>query len=105
MKAWLSATRAAISGSAKQAKEMTVDDFQLMHTIGKGSFGKVLQVKKKDSGQIFAMKVLNKKNIIDNNEVGVTHNRRFFFSFLFTFSMVTWFTQKNFLTPRASLSL
>jgi len=35
-----------------------------LHVIGKGSFGKVLQVKKKDTGKIYAMKVLNKKKYI-----------------------------------------
>ena len=69
MKGWINAIVVSIKGSSKQAKEMTVDDFQLLNTIGKGSFGKVLQVKKKDNGQIYAMKILNKKNIIDNNEV------------------------------------
>jgi hypothetical protein len=69
LKAWIDCIKRSITGSAKQTKEMTADDFSLLHTIGKGSFGKVLQVKKKDTGQIYAMKILNKKNIIDNNEV------------------------------------
>jgi len=76
MKTWLTVIRTSITGSNKQAKEMTVDDFQLLHTIGKGSFGKVLQVRKKDNGQIYAMKILNKKNIIDNNELEHTKTER-----------------------------
>jgi serine/threonine protein kinase len=46
-----------------------VNDFQSLKVIGKGSFGKVLQVRYKKTGQIFAMKVLNKKTILDRNEL------------------------------------
>jgi len=37
--------------------------------IGRGSFGKVLQVRYRPSGEIYAMKQLNKKRIIDRNEI------------------------------------
>lgn len=37
--------------------------------IGKGSFGKVYQVKKKDTGRIYAMKVLGKDHVVKNNAV------------------------------------
>jgi serine/threonine protein kinase len=40
---------------------MTVNDFTTIKVIGKGSYGKVLLVKKNDDGQIYAMKVLKKK--------------------------------------------
>ncbi|EDR27381.1 hypothetical protein, conserved [Entamoeba dispar SAW760] len=46
-----------------------VDDFEMLSLIGKGSFGKVMQVKEKSTGQIYAMKILNKTHIIDNNEI------------------------------------
>ena len=39
--------------------------------IGKGSFGKVFLVREKTSGHIFAMKVLQKENIIKRNQVRV----------------------------------
>jgi len=32
-------------------------DFELLRLVGKGSYGKVFQVRKKDTGQIYAMKV------------------------------------------------
>jgi len=53
----------------KEMEKVSVEDFDLLNLIGKGSFGKVMQVKKKDSGKIFAMKVLDKKHILDHNEV------------------------------------
>jgi RAC serine/threonine-protein kinase len=49
-----------------------VNDFQSLKVIGKGSFGKVLQVRYKKTGQIYAMKVLNKKTILDRNELDHT---------------------------------
>ncbi len=50
-----------------------VEDFDLLTVIGKGSFGKVLQVRKKDTGKIYAMKVLNKATIIARDEVSHAH--------------------------------
>jgi len=41
--------------------------------IGKGSFGKVMQVRKKDDGKIYAMKVLRKEAIIARKQV--THTK------------------------------
>lgn len=45
----------------KAADKVGLVDFELMKVIGKGSFGKVFQVKKKDTGKIYALKVLQKK--------------------------------------------
>lgn len=59
------------SGEAEK-KKLTQADFELMNLIGKGSFGKVIQVKKKDTGDIYAMKVLDKKHIVENQEVDHT---------------------------------
>jgi len=44
-----------------------------MKVIGRGSFGKVMLVKKKDTGQVYAMKVMRKENIIAKNQV--THTK------------------------------
>eukprot|EP00163_Fabomonas_tropica_P034758 TRINITY_DN979_c0_g2_i1.p1 TRINITY_DN979_c0_g2~~TRINITY_DN979_c0_g2_i1.p1 ORF type:complete len:446 (-),score=149.24 TRINITY_DN979_c0_g2_i1:336-1673(-) len=51
------------------AEKVTVDDFELLAVIGKGSYGKVMQVKKKDTGEIFAMKVLRKDKIVQRNQM------------------------------------
>ena len=42
---------------------MKLDDFLLLTVLGKGSYAKVVLVKKKDSGEIFAIKILKKKYI------------------------------------------
>jgi len=42
---------------------VSVEDFDLLAIIGQGSFGKVVQVRMKATGDIFAMKVLKKKQL------------------------------------------
>lgn len=39
---------------------ISTEDFKIMKVIGRGTFGKVFMVKKKDTGVIYAMKVLKK---------------------------------------------
>ncbi|CAK4630344.1 hypothetical protein LEN26_010076 [Aphanomyces euteiches] len=56
--------------------KVTLDDFHLVKVIGKGSFGKVLLVRKRDNGLVYAMKVLRKENIIKRNQVEHTRTER-----------------------------
>ena len=37
--------------------KVTLGDFELLKVIGRGTYGKVMQVRRKDTGEIFAMKV------------------------------------------------
>ena len=50
-------------------KKLTVNDFTTLKVIGKGSYGKVLLVKKNDDNKIYAMKILKKKAMIKRNQV------------------------------------
>ncbi|KAI9734674.1 MAG: Serine/threonine-protein kinase [Cirrosporium novae-zelandiae] len=52
------------------------EDFQILKLIGKGTFGQVYQVRKKDTQRIYAMKVLSKKVIIQKKEVAHTLGER-----------------------------
>ena len=38
-------------------RSLSIEDFDLLKVIGKGSFGKVMQVRKKDTQRIYALKV------------------------------------------------
>src|SRR6267154_1270797 len=42
---------------------LTIDAFDLLKVIGKGSFGKVMQVRKKDTQRIYALKTIRKAHI------------------------------------------
>lgn len=54
-------------------KKVSLEDFDLLTVLGRGCFGKVMKVKKKDTGEIFAMKVLSKEMVIKENMV--THTK------------------------------
>jgi serum/glucocorticoid-regulated kinase 2 len=46
-----------------QDEPLTIEAFELLKVIGKGSFGKVMQVRKKDTQRIYALKTIRKANI------------------------------------------
>jgi serum/glucocorticoid-regulated kinase 2 len=50
-------------------KGITFASFDVLECLGSGTFGKVFKVKLKDSGQIFAMKIINKKFLIKNQQL------------------------------------
>lgn len=54
---------------AQQNEPLTIDSFELLRVIGKGSFGKVMQVRKKDTGRIYALKTIRKAHIVSRHEV------------------------------------
>ena len=49
--------------------KLKVDDFTILKVIGRGSYGKVLLVKKIDTEEILAMKILKKKEMMVRNQV------------------------------------
>ncbi|KAI0796771.1 kinase-like domain-containing protein [Abortiporus biennis] len=60
----------------KTKRALTPRDFEFLKLIGRGTFGKVFQVRKKDTKRIYAMKVLSKREIIDKKEVAHTIGER-----------------------------
>ena len=54
--------------SAATKKKLTPDDFEMLCLVGQGAFGKVFQVRKKDSGSVYAMKVMRKETIIEREQ-------------------------------------
>lgn len=53
----------------RQKRKVSEADFEKLRVIGRGTFGKVFQVRKKDTGRIYAMKVLKKDHVVKNNAV------------------------------------
>ncbi len=49
-------------------KKLSLDQFCTLSVIGKGSYAKVLLVRKNDSHELFAMKVLKKENVERKNQ-------------------------------------
>ncbi|KAF8640120.1 hypothetical protein AX17_001356 [Amanita inopinata Kibby_2008] len=60
----------------KTKRALTPRDFEFLKLIGRGTFGKVFQVRKKDTKRIYAMKVLSKKEIVAKKEVAHTIGER-----------------------------
>lgn len=67
-----------MEGASEFASKTRVclDDFVLLTTVGKGSFGKVVQVRKKDDGKIYAMKILKKEMVIKRKQFEHTLSER-----------------------------
>ncbi|KAG6041618.1 hypothetical protein E4U41_003231 [Claviceps citrina] len=59
-----------------EKKHFGPSDFEILKLIGKGTFGQVYQVRKKDTQRIYAMKVLQKKVIVQKKEVAHTVGER-----------------------------
>ncbi|KAG8863741.1 hypothetical protein FRB96_007578 [Tulasnella sp. 330] len=60
----------------KTARRLGPRDFEFLKLIGRGTFGRVFQVRKKDTRRIYAMKILSKKEIIAKKEVAHTIGER-----------------------------
>ena len=65
-----------IAFHASGKKTFGPDDFEILKLIGKGTFGQVFQVRKKDTKRIYAMKVLSKKVIVQKKEIQHTIGER-----------------------------
>ncbi|OBA23727.1 kinase-like protein, partial [Metschnikowia bicuspidata var. bicuspidata NRRL YB-4993] len=51
-------------------------DFDVLRLLGKGTFGQVYQVRNRDNGRIYAMKILSKKLIVKKKEIAHTIGER-----------------------------
>ncbi|XP_016106271.1 v-akt murine thymoma viral oncogene homolog 2, like [Sinocyclocheilus grahami] len=57
---------------SKSSSRVTMNDFDYLKLLGKGTFGKVILVREKASGVYYAMKILRKEVIIAKDEVAHT---------------------------------
>jgi len=49
--------------------KLTIEDFTIIKVVGKGSYGKVLLVKKNNEETIYAMKIMKKISMVKKNQV------------------------------------
>jgi len=52
----------------KSQEKVTIEDFTLHKVVGTGNLGKVMLVSKKDTGEYYAMKILNKEHVVQQDE-------------------------------------
>ncbi|RAW22626.1 hypothetical protein PC110_g20933 [Phytophthora cactorum] len=62
--------------SRRGSNKVSLKQFDVLRMIGKGSFGKVLLVRKKHSSQLFAVKILSKPAIVKKQQVEHTRTER-----------------------------
>uniref|UniRef100_T1J7C8 protein kinase C n=1 Tax=Strigamia maritima TaxID=126957 RepID=T1J7C8_STRMM len=56
-------------GSDSDQKQYSLDDFELVRVIGRGSYAKVLMVELKKTKRIYAMKVIKKESVTDDEDI------------------------------------
>ena len=49
--------------------KLKIEDFDLLKVIGKGTLGKVMQVRKKDTERVYAMKIVRKADVVERKEI------------------------------------
>jgi len=59
----------------QRRKKITVNDFDIVAIVGRGAFGEVRVVKKKDSKKVYAMKVMKKTEMLKKKS-GATYPSR-----------------------------
>ncbi|XP_049643210.1 myotonin-protein kinase [Suncus etruscus] len=64
-----------IAARLKEAR-LRRDDFEILKVIGRGAFSEVAVVKMKQTGQVFAMKIMNKWDLLKRGEVSCFREER-----------------------------
>ncbi|KAM9958049.1 hypothetical protein ACTFIW_013025 [Dictyostelium discoideum] len=72
----LSSSKSLNKKNKQSIKKLTIDDFELLKVLGVGSFGRVYLVRRKDTGKFYAMKVLNKKDMLKKKQIAHTNTEK-----------------------------
>lgn len=56
-----------VNGCSRKVLSVGIEDFEVLKVVGQGAFGRVYQVRKKHTSEIYAMKVMRKDKIMENN--------------------------------------
>lgn len=59
----------SLLSQVQPAGKLSVEDFELQRVIGRGSFGEVRLCRQKKTGNVYAIKVLLKREVLKRNQV------------------------------------
>jgi serum/glucocorticoid-regulated kinase 2 len=65
-----------IFAAQENSREVTLNDFAMLKVLGRGSFGKVMLVQKKDTKQLYAMKSLRKDALLEREQIEHTKTEK-----------------------------
>ncbi|KAB5561819.1 hypothetical protein DKX38_006776 [Salix brachista] len=65
-----------VSEDTLKVQTVGIADFEVLKVVGQGAFGKVYQVRKKGTPEIYAMKVMRKDRIVEKNHVEYMRGER-----------------------------
>lgn len=54
---------------SSDGKQLTENDFDIIRVLGRGAFGKVILTQKKDDKELYAVKIMNKGDVIEKNQI------------------------------------
>ncbi len=57
------------AGPQNESQYPTMDHFNFLTTIGKGNFAKIMLAESKSNHQLYAVKILKKESLIQNDEI------------------------------------
>lgn len=66
----------AIRSSTFSSPYLNIDQFEILSVIGRGSYGKVMLCKKKDTGEYFAIKTIRKSSLSQSNRIHTVMSER-----------------------------
>ncbi|KAJ2783983.1 Serine/threonine kinase [Coemansia javaensis] len=68
--------KTAPAAANQPPRKVGIDDFRFLKVLGKGNFGKVMLSEEKSSSKLYAIKVLKKEFIVENDEFESTRSEK-----------------------------
>jgi serum/glucocorticoid-regulated kinase 2 len=85
--------KTSFNGATQPTPRLSMDDFNIISVIGRGFYGKVMLVEKKDSGEYFAIKSIHKGLLIENGKTNsVLAERNLMMKAKYPFIVTLYFT-------------
>ena len=66
---WERESAAAAASSIACVPSVGVSDFEVLSVLGRGAYGRVLQVRQRHTQELFAMKVMKKEDVVERNQI------------------------------------